>query len=270
MTLNLPNDESPLEAPPFTSHSAILIVDEDPAFQLGLKTFLREYVGFEKIFLARNGQEAINLIRREPSIDLVSVDYRMPGMSGIELLRALRGFLDRPLAALMITGYPSDELEAEFRSLGTEHLLTSQFIAKPVQFEKLEHLILTAHDEVVAAQQRALETGEEENGEAGRESGANDFGLILTRLDLQSARLDKLEIELKKQRGKWRSDFRKVTLLLLVLWVGVKLGLLQKLEPHWSRMKEAISTSFSFEAPPARSRLSAPATDEPKTPVASD
>src|SRR5690606_14494428 len=136
--------------------SAVLIVDEDPAFQLGLKTFLREYVGFEKVFIARGGQEALDFLRAEPSIDIVSVDYRMPEMSGIELIRALGDLLDRPVAVLMITGYPSEELEAEFHSLASEKLLASHFISKPVQFEKLEHLVLEAREEVLEARQRAL------------------------------------------------------------------------------------------------------------------
>ena len=119
MSFNRSSDESPLDAPPYTGNSALLIVDEDPAFQLGLKTFLREYVGFEKVFIARSGREALDFLRAEPSIDLVTVDYRMPGMTGIELLKTLGDILERPLAVLMITGFPSDELESEFRALGS-------------------------------------------------------------------------------------------------------------------------------------------------------
>lgn len=268
MSFNRSNDESPLDAPPYTGNSAILIVDEDPAFQLGLKTFLREYVGFEKVFIARSGQEALDFLRAEPSIDLVTVDYRMPGMSGIELLETLGDVLERPLAVLMITGFPSDELEAEFRSLGSDNLLTSHFISKPVQFEKLEHLVLAAHDEVIAARQRALEAAEAKDAEAATETVAEDPGLLLTKLDLQSARLDELENELKKQRGKWRSDFWKLAFVLFAFWIASQFGLLQKIEPHWMKMKEANSASFSFEATSPRPEASAPVTPAPPAPAA--
>jgi CheY-like chemotaxis protein len=263
MSFNRSNDESPLDAPPYTGNSAILIVDEDPAFQLGLKTFLREYVGFEKVFIARSGQEALDFLRAEPSIDLVTVDYRMPGMSGIEMLETLGGVLERPLAVLMITGFPSDELEAEFRALGSENLLTSHFISKPVQFEKLEHLVLAAHDEVIAARQRALEAAEAKAAGAATESLTDDPGLLLTKLDLQSARLDELENELKKQRGKWRSDFWKLAFVLFAFWIAGQFGLLQKIEPHWEKMKEAVSASFSFKAPTPRAETPAPAAPAP-------
>lgn len=267
MSFNRSSDESPLDAPPYTGNSALLIVDEDPAFQLGLKTFLREYVGFEKVFIARSGQEALDFLRTEPSIDLVTVDYRMPGMTGIELLKTLGDILERPLAVLMITGFPSDELEAEFRALGSENLLTSHFISKPVQFEELEHLVLAAHDEVMAARQRALEADAAKDAEAARvtatETEADDPDLLLTKLDLQSARLDELENELKKQRGKWRSDFWKLAFVVFAFWIAGQFGLRQKVAPHWEKMKEAISASFTFKAPTPRAETPAPAAPAP-------
>jgi CheY-like chemotaxis protein len=252
MSLNRSNEDSPLDARPYTGNSAILIVDEDPSFQLGLKTFLHEYVGFEKVFIARSGQEALDFLRTETSIDLVTVDYHMPGMSGIELLKMLGNLLERPLAALMITGFPSDELETEFRSLGSENLLTSHFVSKPVQFEKLESLVLAAHEEVVTARQRALEDIK------ATETVTDESSLLLTKLNLQSARLDELENELKKQRSKWCADFGKVAFVLFVFWIASQFGLFQKVEPHWAQMKEAIRASFSFKSPSSRSETSLP------------
>ena len=279
MSFNRSNDESPLDAPPFTGNSAILIVDEDPAFQLGLKTFLREYVGFEKVFIARSGQEALDFIRAEPSIDLVTVDYRMPGMNGIELIDALAALVERPLAVLMITGYPSDELESEFHSRGSETLLTSHFISKPVQFEKLEHVVLAAHDEVIDARERALAAKEAQVDAVATASPEGDLHLLSSKLDEQSARLGELENELKRQRGKWRSDFWKVAFVLFAFWIAGQFGLLQKVQPHWAKMKEAISASFSFRPVPKRTELpkaspapAAPAVpaDEPAPPAPTD
>lgn len=263
------HDKSPLDAPPFTGDSAVLIVDEDPAFQLGLKTFLREYVGFEKVFIARGGQEALDFLRAEPSIDIVSVDYRMPEMSGIELIRALGDLLDRPVAVLMITGYPSEELEAEFHSLASEKLLASHFISKPVQFEKLEHLVLEAREEVLEARQRALAAEEEQNA-ALPESATPD--LVLAKLDQHTERLDGLEGELKKQRGKWRSDFWKIAFVLFAFWLAGQFGLLQKVEPHWSQLKETIresvsSFSRSVRPGPAAPTETGPDSGTPLTPA---
>jgi YesN/AraC family two-component response regulator len=133
------------------TEAGILIVDEDPAFQLGLKTFLKEYVGFEKVFTARNGKEAIELIGKEPSIELLTVDFQMPVMDGIEMLKLLQFNAPRPLGVTMITGFPSEELKREYAGLSSSRLLARHLLSKPVEFEKLEPIILESYQEVKKA-----------------------------------------------------------------------------------------------------------------------
>lgn len=135
------------------TEAGILVVDEDPAFQLGLKTFLREYVGFEKVFTARNGREAIELIEQESSIELLTVDYQMPEMDGLELLSYLQENTPRPLGVTMITGFPSDDLKREFANRTSSKLLTNHFLAKPVEFERLEPIILNCYEDLKRSQQ---------------------------------------------------------------------------------------------------------------------
>ena len=243
MSSKLPQEDSPLDAPPLAGNTGILVVDEDPAFQLGLKTFLREYVGFEKVFTARNGQEALDFIRAEPSIEVITLDYRMPGMTGIEVLQSLRDATLRPLSVLMITGYPSDELESEFHALGSDTLLTTHFVSKPVQFEKLEGIVLAAYDEVLALKRRALskiETGVQ------LDDTNLPIAVLNGKIDLHSTRLGEIEHALAAQRGKWRSDFWKVALFLFAFWLAGQFGLIQKIEPHWTQLKKTIVESFTI------------------------
>jgi CheY-like chemotaxis protein len=247
MSFRLPHEDSPLDAPPLADMAAILVVDEDPAFQLGLKTFLREYVGFEKVFVARNGQEALDFVRAEPSIEVLTLDYRMPGMNGIEVLTALQSQATRPLAVLMITGHASEELEAEFHAQGNELILTSHFLTKPVQFEKLEPVVLAAHEEVIATKRRLRErelaaAAAESTPEAPAESATTASAPtdLTALLDQQNERLASVERELKAQRGKWRGDFWKLAFVLLLFWLAGQFGLLQKVEPHWAKMKAAV------------------------------
>jgi CheY-like chemotaxis protein len=247
MSFRLPHEDSPLDAPPLADMAAILVVDEDPAFQLGLKTFLREYVGFEKVFVARNGQEALDFVRAEPSIEVLTLDYRMPGMNGIEVLNALQSQATRPLAVLMITGHDSEELEAEFRSQGSEFVLTTHFLTKPVQFEKLEPVVLAAHEEVIATKRRLRErelaaaatlAPPETPAESAPTASAPTELTVL--LDQQNERLASVERELKAQCGKWRGDFWKLAFVLLLIWLAGQFGLLQKAEPHWAKAKAAV------------------------------
>lgn len=66
----------------------VLIVDDEPLAREGLTMLLREEPGVAAVAEARNGPEAIALIReRRP--DLVLLDVQMPGMDGFGVLRAL-------------------------------------------------------------------------------------------------------------------------------------------------------------------------------------
>ncbi len=148
MSIGLPENETPLEQAPSLEDAGILVVDDDPAFQLGLKTFLREYAGFEKVFTARSGDDALKLIDLEPSIEVITLDNEMPGMTGIEMLAKLTESSPRALSVVMITGEATPKLEKKFHKFGSAKLLTNHYLAKPVAFEELEPVILRAYEEL--------------------------------------------------------------------------------------------------------------------------
>ena len=230
---------------PSAEHARILVVDEDPAFQLGLKTFLREYVGFEKVFTAQSGAEAIDRILEDETIDVVTLDFQMPGMTGIEVLEALREKLDRPVSFLMITGYPSNELEKEFQSFHSETLLTTYFLSKPIEFEKLEPLVLQSHERVCAAKEIGLNEIPEEteptspvDPDPNLDSPHRELRKIRERLAVQGDRIEELENELAAQRGLWRSDLFKVLLVGGLLFAGWHFDWIEKAKPFGSRIVE--------------------------------
>lgn len=77
------------EAPP-TAHSKwlVLCVDDEPDALTILRLYLSAH-GFETT-VASNAAEGLRLVAdRRP--DLIITDYAMPGMSGLDLCRALRG-----------------------------------------------------------------------------------------------------------------------------------------------------------------------------------
>jgi len=157
MSIATPDDLSSLTSPCRTGNAGVLVADPDPAFALGLKTFLREYVGFDHVLTARNGDEALEILERDPEIEVLTLACEMPGLDGVALLEALsQRERERPLAAVMITGQPSDELEARFRSLSGPRLLARHFLVKPIEFDKIEPLILRAHEEVQIAKESLL------------------------------------------------------------------------------------------------------------------
>ncbi len=80
----------------------ILVVDDEEHVRQLFKEELSEE-GYE-IILAADGPEAIRLVD-EAQPDLVTLDIRMPGMDGIEVLRVLKE-KKRDLPMIMVTAYP--------------------------------------------------------------------------------------------------------------------------------------------------------------------
>lgn len=67
----------------------ILVVDDDSGIRRLYKEELEEE-GY-KVFLASNGEEALKIFR-EFNPDIVTLDIRMPGIDGIEILRKMKEF----------------------------------------------------------------------------------------------------------------------------------------------------------------------------------
>jgi signal transduction histidine kinase len=106
----------------------VLIADDEPALLQSYSGLVSE-LGHECV-IAADGDEAFALARsRAP--DLVVADFMMPGMSGIELIRALRAepSLAQVPVILLSAGVPRGSDEAW------------RFIAKPVDLDELERCI---------------------------------------------------------------------------------------------------------------------------------
>ena len=106
----------------------ILIVDDEPLIVELLKDEL-EYTGYE-VLVSSSGNEAIEILLNDPSIDLVLTDAKMPHGSGIELLKRKSEFAcDSKI--FMISGEPNVSI-TELVELGL-----NKFFAKPYKIEDL-------------------------------------------------------------------------------------------------------------------------------------
>jgi two-component system chemotaxis response regulator CheY len=113
----------------------ILIADDCPTTRRVIVTFLRA-LGFVDIREADDGRTALPLLKLE-SFDLLIADAYMPGMSGIELLKAVRS--DPELAALpvlMVTIESRPKFIADAARAGV-----NGYIVKPFSAQTLEHRI---------------------------------------------------------------------------------------------------------------------------------
>lgn len=121
----------------FQRKKRILIIDDDILVRESMKSIL-ERSGFEAI-VAKNGQEALNLIANEV-LDLIVTDIRMPGMDGIATLKALREdrkkFGKGPLPEIILTAYDDAEARQRAKDLGVR-----DFVLKPFELDQFLNLI---------------------------------------------------------------------------------------------------------------------------------
>jgi two-component system, NarL family, response regulator len=85
----------------------ILIVDDHPVVRAGLTSMLGTQESLLVVGAAYNGREAFAFIERG-SPEVVLLDLRMPGMNGIETLKALR-MLPQPPRVIVLTNLETDE-----------------------------------------------------------------------------------------------------------------------------------------------------------------
>jgi len=99
----------------------VLLVGSNPIFLKGILTVLHEEGIKTVIGEAKNGQEAISLIKlRQP--DIVVIDIKMPHMNDIESIKCILGE-NQSTKILALSDYSDDGLVNELLELGTKGLL---------------------------------------------------------------------------------------------------------------------------------------------------
>jgi DNA-binding NtrC family response regulator len=104
-------------------NECVLIVDDSPETLEMLERNLRSE-GY-KVLTAASVAEAINILDDTP-VDLVVTDYKMPKVSGMDLIRYVRENL-RSTEVMMITGYATVEGAVDAIKAGAEEYLTKPF-----------------------------------------------------------------------------------------------------------------------------------------------
>ncbi len=94
----------------------VLIVDDEGSFANSLEEYL-ERVGFN-VGICTDGAQALDIIRDEKP-DLITLDIRMPGINGYDILEHLEGKPDSPIVVI-ISGIDADEMEQHLLKMGAK------------------------------------------------------------------------------------------------------------------------------------------------------
>ncbi len=105
--------------------SKAMVVDDSRAVRLILRRTLEKF-GYQ-VFEARHGKEALTLLAQEPQIGLMLVDWNMPEMNGLELVRAVRSDPERARMVLMMVTTET-EIEQMVRALAAG---ANEYVMKP-------------------------------------------------------------------------------------------------------------------------------------------
>jgi Response regulator containing CheY-like receiver domain and AraC-type DNA-binding domain len=119
----------------------ILIIDDEETIRTGLEYLIEwEEYGFEVGWTASNGLEGLDIIL-EKSPDLVITDIRMPGMTGLEMIREAKekGCL---FHSIILSGYSDFEYAKQAIQLGFV-----SYLLKPVDEEELIEILLKLNEE---------------------------------------------------------------------------------------------------------------------------
>jgi two-component system response regulator len=111
----------------------VLLVEDDPDDEaLAVRSLRRAAVPLE-IVVARDGQEALDLLldAERPLPHLVLLDLKLPRVNGLEVLRRLRN--DARATALPVVLMTSSDEEADMVEAYRNH--ASSYVQKPVDYE---------------------------------------------------------------------------------------------------------------------------------------
>ncbi|MFB3819842.1 MAG: response regulator [Candidatus Methylomirabilales bacterium] len=107
----------------------VLVVDDEPDAVELLQEFLTGK-GYE-VVTACNGEEAIRRVKADRP-HLILLDVRMPGMTGLEVLKQVRQ-IDQEVGVIMVTAVNEEETGRQALALGA-----FDYIVKPLDLAYLE------------------------------------------------------------------------------------------------------------------------------------
>ncbi|MBI2961744.1 MAG: response regulator [Betaproteobacteria bacterium] len=112
----------------------VLIVEDEPELAKCLAAYLRR--GEAQVKAVHSGEAAV-AVAREFLPDVLILDYRLPGINGLETFAKLR---DLPIrhGCIMITGDSSEDIPRAARAAGIRRVLK-----KPFLFSELEGTFIT-------------------------------------------------------------------------------------------------------------------------------
>ncbi|HYO55210.1 hybrid sensor histidine kinase/response regulator [Archangium sp.] len=159
----------------------VLLVDDSLADQRALLRALEKDTETRwEVELASSAEEALERLRHPPRPDVLVLDFHLPGMDGVTLLRTLRESCGEQMPAVVVyTGSGSERVAVEAMKSGAHDYLIKEGLSP----ERLRHSLHNAVESVRMARELEARRGQTEHAErAAREALAvrDEFFAIAT------------------------------------------------------------------------------------------
>jgi YesN/AraC family two-component response regulator len=114
--------------------TSVLIVDDEIGPRESLRAILKpDY----QVFVAAEGEQALRVVEQNP-VDVVLLDLRMPGLSGIQVLEKIKA-LDPDIEVILVTGYASYDTVLE-----ALRLRAFDYVPKPFHVPQVREMVKRA------------------------------------------------------------------------------------------------------------------------------
>jgi DNA-binding response OmpR family regulator len=122
-----------------------LVADDEPHIGRIIKMKLEQ--GPFRVTLAYDGREALEVLRREPDIQIVLLDLMMPHLSGLDVLAEIRANPNwKALPCIILTAAGQEQQHRLALRLGATEFLTKPFSPKKL-YARTAELAGLSHDE---------------------------------------------------------------------------------------------------------------------------
>jgi DNA-binding NtrC family response regulator len=115
----------------------LYIDDEEHNLQAFKANFRRDF----KVFTAISGAEGLEIFEKEPGLNIILTDQRMPNMTGIEFLEEVQKLDPEPMR-ILITGY--SDINAVIDAINRGQVY--RYLNKPWHYDDLKSTILAAYE----------------------------------------------------------------------------------------------------------------------------
>ncbi len=134
----------------------VVMVDDEVPLSLAVRRILMKYqvhvadVGVDVTFVAThfaNGEAFLESLEQGAEYDLLLLDLKLPGMSGMDILAEL-GKQEQSIVTIMITAYATFDTAVQATKLGA-----FDFIAKPFSPEEFRYAITKATEQLIVSRE---------------------------------------------------------------------------------------------------------------------